>query len=79
MTAEKIKHITAREMFAEVPSVKKDLWGGEFVSTVSGHANEDVVQHYVRNQGRAGEYKLLHKQKAVHHEQLSVYAVIFNF
>jgi REP element-mobilizing transposase RayT len=43
--AAKIKSITAREIFANVPSVKKELWGGEFwtdgyfVSTVSEHAN----------------------------------------
>ena len=55
MIAAKIKSITAREIFAKVPSVKKELWGGDFwtdgyfVSTVSEHANEDVIQHYVRN------------------------------
>jgi putative transposase len=59
MIAAKIKSITAREIFPKVPSVKKELWGGEFwtdgyfVSTVSEHANEDVIRHYVRNQGRA--------------------------
>ena len=74
--AAKIKSITAREIFAKVPSVKKELWGGDywtdgyFVSTVREHANEDVIRHYVRNQGRAGEYKQLHKQNVVHHEQL---------
>ncbi len=74
MIAAKIKSITARKIFAKVPSVKKELWGGEFwtdgyfVSTVSEHANEDVIRHYVRNQGRVGEYKLLHKQNVVHHE-----------
>jgi putative transposase len=80
MVAAKIKSITAREIFSKVPSVKKELWGGEFwtdgyfVSTVSEHANEDVIRHYVRNQGRAGEYKLLHNQKVVHHEQLTLFA-----
>jgi hypothetical protein len=79
MIAAKIKSITAREIFAKVPSVKKYLRGGEFwtdgyfVSTVSEHANEDVIRHYVRNQGRAGEYKLLHKQKVVHHEQQTLF------
>ena len=80
MIAAKIKSITAREIFAKVPSVKKELWGGEFwtdgyfvSSTVSEHANEDVIRHYVRNQGRAGEYKQLHKQNVVHHEQLTLF------
>ena len=79
MIATKIKSITAREFLARVPSVKKELWGGEFwtdgyfVSTVSEHANEDVIRHYVRNQGHTEEYKQLHKQKVVHHEQLTLF------
>ena len=49
----KVKNITAREIFAKVPSVKKKLWGGEFwsdgyfVSTVGEHANEDVIRQYI--------------------------------
>ena len=75
----KIKSITAREIFADVPSVKKHLWGGEFwtdgyfVSTVSEHANEDVIRHYIQNQGGGGEYKQLHKQHAVLCEQLTLF------
>ncbi len=51
----KVKSITAREIFSKVPSVKEDLWGGEFwsdvyfVSTVGEHANEDVIRQYIRN------------------------------
>ncbi len=65
----KIKSITAREIFAQIPSVKKQLWGGEFwtdgyfVSTVGEHANEDVIREYIKNQGKHGEYKQVHKQK----------------
>ena len=79
MIAAKIKSITAHEIFTKVHSVKKELWGGDFwtdgyfVSTVSEHANEDVIRHDVRNQGRAGEYKQLHKQNVVHHEQLTLF------
>jgi putative transposase len=67
----KVKSITAREIFSRVPSVKKQLWGGEFwsdgyfVSTVGEHANEDVIRQYIRNQGQHGQYKQIHKQKAV--------------
>src|ERR1700730_17766411 len=49
-----IKSITAREIFARVPSVKKKLWGGEFwsdgysVSTVGQHATENTIRNYVR-------------------------------
>ena len=64
-----IKSLTAREVFARVPSVKKQLWGGEFwtdgyyVGTVGQHATEEVIRQYVKNQGRASEYKQLHVQQ----------------
>ena len=63
-----IKSITAREIFSKVPSVKKQMWGGEFwsdgyfVSTVGEHANENVIQ-YIKNQGKEGKYKQLPKEK----------------
>jgi len=65
----KIKSIIGREIFAKVPSVKKQLWGGEFwsdgyfVSTVGEHATENVIREYIKNQGRDGKYKQLHKEK----------------
>jgi putative transposase len=52
------KSITAREIFRRKPSVKKELWGGEFwtdgyyVATVGERANWDTVQKYVRKQGK---------------------------
>ena len=58
-----VKSITAREVFARCPEVKKKLWGGNFwssgyyVATVSEHGNEDVIANYVKNQGN--EYKKL--------------------
>ncbi len=64
----KIKSITAREIFKQVPGVKKQLWGGEFwsdgyfINTVSRHGSEKKVAEYVKNQGR--EYKVLHKKDA---------------
>ena len=64
-----IKSLTAREVFARVPSVKKQLWGGEFwtdgyyVGTVGQHATEEVIQQYVKNQGQEKEYKQLHVQQ----------------
>jgi len=65
----KIKSITAREIFSKIPSVKKQLWGGEFwtdgyfVSTVSESTNENVIRLYIQNQGKSGIYKQLHKDK----------------
>ena len=61
-----IKSITAREIFVQLPSVKKELWGGEFwtdgyyINTVSKRGNEDIVRQYVKKQGIEGDYKKLH-------------------
>lgn len=61
-----IKSITAREIFKRVPSVKKELWGGNFwsagyyLSTVGKHGSENRVATYVKNQGL--EYVMIHKQ-----------------
>ena len=51
------KSVTAREIFRRKPSVKKELWGGEFwtdgyyVATVGERANWDTVEKYIRKQG----------------------------
>src|SRR5215468_5780285 len=58
-----IKSLTAREIFARVPSVKKKLWGGEFwtdgyyISTVGQHGNEDTIRQYVKKQGHEKDYQ----------------------
>ena len=63
-----IKSITAREVFANCPQVKKKLWGGEFwtdgyyVATVGEHGNEETITRYVREQGKEGEYKKLYEK-----------------
>ena len=60
-----VKSITAKEVFARCPDVKKKLWGGEFwsdgfyVATVSEHGNEKVIAEYVKNQG--GEYNKIYR------------------
>jgi REP element-mobilizing transposase RayT len=60
-----IKSLTAREVFHLVPSVKKQLWGGEFWSdgyfggTVGKHGNENMTSNYVKSQGQ--EYTKLHE------------------
>jgi putative transposase len=52
------KSITAHEIFRRKPSVRKDLWGGEFwtdgyyVATVGERANWDTVAKYVAKQGK---------------------------
>jgi putative transposase len=65
-----VKSITAREIFKRVPTVKKQLWGGEFwtkgyfMSTVGRHGDEDTIKNYVKEQGRPEKgYKKLHSQE----------------
>ncbi len=65
-----VKSITAKEIFKRVPSIKKQLWGGEFwskgyfISTVGRHAaSEDAIRQYVKNQGSENEYQKLHHQQ----------------
>ena len=54
------KSITAREIFRIKPSVKRELWGGEFwtdgyyVATVGERANWHTVEAYVKKQGQPG-------------------------
>jgi putative transposase len=64
-----IKSITAREIFAACPEVKKQLWGGEFwsdgyfVSTVGKHGNEDVIKRYIQEQGSESQYEQLYEEQ----------------
>ena len=66
-----VKSLTARELFTRVPSVKKQLWGGEFwskgyfISTVGRHGSEEVIRRYVKNQGTEKDYKQLHSCKSL--------------
>ncbi len=56
-----IKSITAKEIFRQMPEVKKQLWGGEFwssgyyISTVGAHGSEETIKQYVKNQGGVNE------------------------
>ncbi len=64
-----IKSLTAREIFARCPQVKKKLWGGEFwsdgyfIATVGLHANAQAIGEYVRGQGTEKQYQTLHAQQ----------------
>ena len=63
-----IKSITAREIFARCPQVKKQLWGsqfwsdGYFLSTVGAHGSEETIRRYVKEQGNTKNYQQLHLQ-----------------
>jgi REP element-mobilizing transposase RayT len=58
---QRIKSITAREIFKSCPEVKKYLWGGEFwsdgyfISTVGAHGSEEMIKNYVQQQGKMDE------------------------
>lgn len=74
-----VKSITAREVFARCPHVKKQLWGGEFwsdgyyVATVSEHGNEKVIANYVKNQG--DEYNKMYRKDYIE-GQISIAGLI---
>jgi len=53
-----IKGVTGQQIFERVPSIKSALWGGEFwtdgyyIATISGKGHKEVIERYIRNQGR---------------------------
>jgi putative transposase len=55
------KSITAREIFRRKPSVKRELWGGEFwtdgyyVATVGERADWTTVEKYIKKQNKPQE------------------------
>jgi len=72
-----VKSITAREIFARHPEVKKKLWGGQFwsdgyfVNTVSKFGSEATIRNYVSKQGVEEDYVQLHQQDDA--EQLTLF------
>ena len=60
---EVIKSMTAEEIFREIPEIKS-MWGGEFwtdgyyIGTVSGKGNKEVIEQYIKSQGREKETDL---------------------
>ena len=60
-----IKSITTREVFDKVPELRKELWGGEFwtdgyyFATVSGRGDREVIEKYIKKQGREEDIKQL--------------------
>ena len=66
---QRIKSVTAREIFRACPEVKKQLWGGEFwsdgylISSVGRHGNERVIKQYLQEQGAETQYEQLYKEQ----------------
>lgn len=60
-----IKMITAKQIFKQVPEIKKSLWGGEFwtdgyyFATVSGKGDRKIIERYIEKQGRKEDIKQL--------------------
>lgn len=64
-----IKSITAREIFERVPTVKEQLWGGEFwsdgyyIGTFGQYAAEEQIRRYVQKQGQEEQYEQIHARQ----------------
>ena len=60
-----IKSVTGQKIFEHVPDIKTELWGGEFwtdgyyIATISGKGNREVIEQYIRDQGREKDIKQL--------------------
>ncbi len=60
-----IKSITSRLLFQKFPEIKRYLWGGEFwsdgyyIGTVSARGDKQVIENYIKNQGREEDVKQL--------------------
>lgn len=60
-----VKNLTARELFAQMPGLKKSLWGGAFwssgfyVDTVGRYGSEAGTRRYIADQGLP-DYQPLH-------------------
>lgn len=56
-----LKSISAREIFARFPEIRKQLWGGEFwsdggyIGTVGDGVNTEKVKRYIQEQGSEEE------------------------
>lgn len=72
----RVKSITAREIFAKHPEVKKELWGGQFwgdgyfVNTVGKYTSEEAIANHIKNQwfeeGYQQLYLNLDKKEPIH-------------
>ena len=60
-----IKSITSRLLFKKFAEIKQQLWGGEFwsdgyyIGTVSGRGDKNIIENYIKNQGRENDIQQL--------------------
>ena len=66
---QKIKSITAIQIFKKHPNIKKEvLWGGQFwtkgfyINTVGKFANEEIMKNYVKNQGLSKKHQASYRK-----------------
>jgi len=56
--AQILKSLSARELFKNFPKIRQELWGGQFwgdgffVRSVGNEITSDVIQRYIREQGK---------------------------
>jgi len=66
-----IKSLTARELFARFPGLRKLLWGGSFwsggffVTTVGRYGGEQTMRRYVQDQGFKDYQRLCESQPSL--------------
>lgn len=78
--ANRVKGITAREIFKQHPEIKKNvLWGGHFwtsgyyINTVGKFANEEMMRNYIKNQGIPKYQQKYYKQIYFNKDQCSLF------
>jgi len=53
-----IKSITGKEIFRKFPRLRKELWGGElwtdgyYVATIGEGGNKNIIENYIKKQGK---------------------------
>lgn len=56
--AQVLKSLSARELFHQFPTIKKELWGGQFwgdgyfVRSVGNEVTSEVIRRYIQHQGK---------------------------
>ena len=59
------KSIASRSLFRKFPEIRQQLWGGEYwsdgysIGTVSPRGDKNIIENYVKNQGREEDLKQL--------------------
>ena len=69
-----VKSITARQLLAQYPGIKDQLWGGAFwsdggyIGTVGEGITEDIIRRYIEAHGTPEEQEKFTQMKLLHFE-----------